>query len=51
MSSKQFTGYLDALLEANLLLIQNDRRSLLLRVSGKGKDFLKAYNSVITMLE
>jgi len=51
MSSKQFTGYLDMLLKANLLLIENDHPSLLLRVSGKGKDFLKTYNSVMSMLE
>lgn len=51
MSSKQFTGYLDLLLEANLLIIENDRRSLLLRVSSKGKHFLKTYNSVKTMME
>jgi len=44
-------GYLDVLLQANLLLIENNRRSLLLRVSGKGKDFLKAYSDVKTMLE
>lgn len=51
MSYKQLAGYLDLLLEANLLLIENDRRSLLLRVSSKGKDFLKAYNTMMTMME
>jgi len=51
MSSKQLEGYLDVLLKANLLLIENDSRSFLFRVSGKGKDFLKAYNNVMTMLE
>lgn len=51
MSYPQFMGYLDLLLKANLLLIENDSRSNLFTVSSKGKDFLKAYNSVITMLE
>jgi predicted transcriptional regulator len=51
MSSKQFTGYLDLLLEANLLLIDNDRRCFLFRVSSKGKDFLKAYNGMKTLVE
>jgi predicted transcriptional regulator len=51
MSSKQFTGYLDSLLEANLLSIENDCRSLLLRTTSKGKDFLKTYNSVKAMME
>ncbi len=51
MSSKQLTGYLDMLLKANLLAIENDSQFSLFRVSTKGKDFLKAYNSVMTMLE
>jgi predicted transcriptional regulator len=51
MSYPQFMGYLDLVLEARLLSIENNRRPILLRVSSKGKDFLKAYNSVKTMLE
>jgi predicted transcriptional regulator len=51
MSSKQFTGYLDLLLEANLLSMENDCRSLVLRTTSKGKDFLKAYNTLKTMME
>ena len=51
LSYPQFMGYLDLLLKANLLLIENNRQSLLFTVSGKGKDFLKAYSSVMTMLE
>jgi hypothetical protein len=42
---------MDVLLKANLLLIEIDRGSILFRVSGKGKYFLEAYNSVKTMLE
>jgi predicted transcriptional regulator len=51
MSYKQCTGYLDVLLEANLLSIENDRQSFLLITTSKGKDFLKAYNSMKTMME
>jgi predicted transcriptional regulator len=47
----QFTGYLGLLLEANLLSIENNRQSFLLITTGKGKDFLKAYNSMKTMME
>jgi predicted transcriptional regulator len=51
MSYPQCNGYLDLLLKANLLSIENDRQSFLLRTTSKGKDFLKAYNSVLTMME
>jgi len=51
MSYPQFMDYLNLLLKADLLLVENDSRPLILRVSDKGKDFLKAYNSVMTMLE
>ena len=51
ISSKQFTEYLHLLLEANLLLIDNDHRYFLFRASSKGKDFLKAYISMKTLVE
>ena len=51
MSSPQFRGYLDMMLKANLLFAEIDSGHLLLKVTGKGKDFLKAYNGVKTMLE
>jgi predicted transcriptional regulator len=51
MNSKQFTGYLDLLLEANLLLINNDRQHFLFTVSSKGREFLKAYNGMKTLVE
>ena len=51
MSSDQFKGYLNLLLEANLLLIDNDCPHFLFRVSSKGKNFLKAYNSMKTLIE
>jgi predicted transcriptional regulator len=51
MSSKQLTGYLDLLLEANLLLIKNNGRHPLFKVSNKGKDFLNAYETIKAMME
>jgi predicted transcriptional regulator len=50
LSFKQLTEYLGLLLEANLLSIQDDSQSLF-RVSSKGKDFLKAYDGIKTMME
>jgi predicted transcriptional regulator len=51
MSFKQLADYLDLLLETNLLLNDNNHQYSLLRVSSKGKDFLKAYNSMKTLME
>lgn len=51
LSFKQLTGYMDLLLRANLLSIESDRRYPLIRVSSKGKDFLKAYDDIKTMME
>ena len=50
LSFRQLTDYLDLLSKANLLIIENDRRFTLLRVSSKGKDLLKAYNSMKTIM-
>ena len=51
MSYPQCNGYLDLLLKANLLSIENDRQSFRLITTSKGKDFLKAFNTAMTMLE
>jgi predicted transcriptional regulator len=51
MSFKQLTGYLDLMLDAKLLLIENNNPHLLFRISGKGRDFLKAYESLKTLME
>jgi predicted transcriptional regulator len=51
MSSKQSASYLNLLLETNLLLIDDYRQHLLFTVSSKGKDFLKAYNGMKTLVE
>ncbi len=46
LSFKQFAGYLELLLKADLVLMENDRRNLMLKASGKGKRFLKAYDGM-----
>jgi hypothetical protein len=51
MSFRQLTGYLDMMLSAQLLLIENNGPHLLFRISGKGKDFLKAYESLKSLME
>lgn len=51
MSFKQLTGYLDLMLSAKLLLIENNGPHLLFRISGKGRDFLKVYESLKTLME
>ena len=51
MSFYQFGSYWNVLLKANLLLAENDGQPGLFRVTDKGKDFLKAYNELISMLE
>ena len=51
MTSKQFAGYLDLLLKAKLLQIENERQHFLFRISSKGKDFLKLYGSMKTLME
>jgi predicted transcriptional regulator len=51
MSFKQLTGYLDLMLGAKLLLIENSGPQLLFRISGKGRDFLKAYENLKRLME
>ena len=51
MSFKQLTGYLDLMLGAQLLLIENNGPHLLFRISDKGRDFLKACESLKTLME
>jgi predicted transcriptional regulator len=51
LSFTQLTDYSNLLLKANLLLIDYDRRYFLFRVSSKGEDFLKVYNSMKTLME
>jgi predicted transcriptional regulator len=51
MSFRQLTGYLDLILDAKLLLVENNGGHLLFRISGRGRDFLKAYQSLKSLME
>jgi len=51
MSFKQLTGYLDLMLGAKLLLTENDGSHPVFRISGKGRDFLRAYEGLMTLME
>jgi len=51
MSFTQLTGYLDLMLGARLLQIQNDGSHLLFRISDKGRDFLKVYEGLKNLIE
>ena len=51
MSFTQLTGYLDLMLGARLLQIENNGSHLLFRISGKGRDFLKAYEGLKNLME
>jgi predicted transcriptional regulator len=51
MSSTQLKRYLDLMLGAKLLLIENNGADVMFRISGKGKDFVKAYERLKSLLE
>jgi len=51
MSSAQLKKYLDLILEARLLFVESDGPHLLFKISGKGKSFLKAYESLKTLIK
>jgi predicted transcriptional regulator len=51
MSFSQLKSYLDMMLGAKLLLIDNNDSHPLFRISGKGKDFLKAYEGLKNLME
>jgi predicted transcriptional regulator len=51
MSFRQLMGYLDLMLGARLLLIDDDGGRLLFRISGKGRDFLKVYEGLKSLME
>jgi len=51
MSFAQLEKYLDFILEARLLFIESDGAHLLFKISGKGKSFLKAYESLKALME
>lgn len=51
MSGAQLSDYLNMLLEANLLRWVSDGSNLQFIVSKKGKEFLKAYESLKPLIE
>jgi len=50
MSFTQLEKYLDLILEARLLFVESDGPHLLFRISGKGRSFLKAYESLKALM-
>jgi len=51
MSFAQLEKYLDLILKARLLFVESDGPHLLFKISGKGKSFLKAYESLKALLK
>jgi len=51
MSFAQLEKYLGLILEARLLFVESDGPHLLFKISDKGKSFLKAYESLKTLME
>jgi len=51
MSFTQLKGYLDLILKAKLLMIENDGANLLFKTSSKGRSFLKSYQSLKALME
>lgn len=51
MSFTQITGYLDLILGAKLLVIENDETNLLFKISRKGRSFLNSYQSLKALME
>jgi predicted transcriptional regulator len=50
MSFRQLAGYLDMMLGAKLLLIEDDGLHPLFRISSKGRYFLKAYEDLKSLM-
>jgi len=51
MSFAQLEKYLDLILKARLLFVKSDGPHLLFTISGKGKSFLKAYESLKALMK
>jgi predicted transcriptional regulator len=51
MSFTQIAGYLDLILGAKLLVVENDGTNLLFRISIKGRSFLKSYQGLKALME
>ena len=51
MSFTQMKRYLDVILKANLLEIENDGLNTLFRISRKGRSFLESYERLKALIE
>ncbi|MDH5374893.1 MAG: hypothetical protein OEZ21_08540 [Candidatus Bathyarchaeota archaeon] len=51
MSFTQMTGYLNWILRAKLLVVENDGTKFLFKISRKGRSFLKSYESLKALME
>jgi predicted transcriptional regulator len=51
MNFAQLEKYLDLILKARLLFVENDGPHLLFKISGKGRSFLKAYESLKVLMK
>ena len=51
LSFPQFKKYLEFALKAKLIKLENDEPYVVLKMSDKGKEFLKAYQHLKTLLE
>jgi len=51
MSFAQLEKYLDLILKARLVQVQGDNPHLCFRISGKGRKFLKCYESLKALME
>ena len=51
MSYVQLTRYLDLMLGANLLLVENNNEDVMFRISSKGRYFIKAYEDLKSLME
>jgi len=51
MSFAQMKKYLDVILEAKLLLVENDGPNILFKISRKGRNFLESYKSLKALME
>jgi len=51
MNFTQLEKYLDFILEAELLTVENNGPHLIFKTSRKGKSFLKTYNSLKALME
>ena len=51
MSFAQLEKYLNLILEARLLFVESDGPHFLFKISGKGKSFLKTYESLKALMK